>query len=377
MGDSSFPTSSATASHGDLTSTEQDTVKVMDAKSIKDYIALPYRYTRSKYDELDENKKKQVNRVTGILLALLYIEIISLFMPLRPDHAFVALLIIALFFGDAIQFLKYWSPFIFLWVTYDMFRGIADNIGARVHVKSIYDAEILVTGWFTGGKALPFMLQEFKFQHQGEFIVTFLDIVAGLYYGNHFTGPILLAWLFYWNVDDKTEFKRLVFTFAVTSYAAFITFVVIPAAPPWYVWNKGGPLRFTPPKTTEVDIGGLVDFDKITGVTFFTTTYNMFNANPYAAVPSLHGGYSFIAAIFAIRKWGKKASFMVLWPLGMWFSAMWLNHHYLIDLLLGMIYTVFFYFLSLIIFKHQIPPKGYEDTGQETSEKAESQEEES
>jgi hypothetical protein len=230
-----------------------------------------------------------------------------------------------------------------------MLRGIAYQIGPYVHVKDLYDMEKALTGWFLNGNILPFWFQEYKQSHSGSSIVVTLDIIAALFYFNHFTMPLLLGWLLYWKQEDRTEYWRYVATLLGTSYAAFLTFVLYPAAPPWYVWNNGGELRFSPPPRGDVEISaaGLLNFDQMTGFSFSQSVYQLFNANPYAAVPSLHAGYSLIIAIFFIRKYGKKGTISILYPFGMWFSAMWLNHHYLIDLLWGAAYVVVIYFAVL------------------------------
>ncbi len=305
------------------------------------------------WQNLSPDKQTRIVRSSGVLIAVFYLLSMWFIAYLRPDHAFVAFLIIAVFFGDARDFIKHWFPFIFLWITYDMLRGIAYQIGPYVHVRDLYEMERTLTGWFLNGNIPPFWFQEYKLSHPNSPIVATLDIVAALFYFNHFTMPLLLGWLLYWKQEDRTEYWRYVATLLATSYAAFLTFVLYPAAPPWYVWNNGGELRFSPPPRGDVEISaaGLLNFDQMTGFSFSQSVYQLFNANPYAAVPSLHAGYSLIIAIFFIRKYGKKGTIAILYPLGMWFSAMWLNHHYLIDLLWGAAYVVVIYSIVLRLIK--------------------------
>jgi membrane-associated phospholipid phosphatase len=44
--------------------------------------------------------------------------------------------------------------------------------------------------------------------------------------------------------------------------------------------------------------------------------------------------------IHALRRFGRRALPVALYPLGVWCSAVYLNHHYLIDILLAVIYVV-------------------------------------
>ena len=315
---------------------------------------LPYIYrVRTYWNNLPSKRQKRFMKLAGIIAALLYIGILKLFhVMIRPDHAFVAFLIIALFFGDARNFIKYWGPFILLWLSYDMLRGIAWLVMPYVYVKELYYTELALYGWVTHSQVIPFMLQNVKTRLETTTFGNILDFLGAFYYVNHMTIPIIIAWLLYWKVDDKTEFKRLVYTLIMTSYAAFITFLLFPTAPPWYVWNNGGPLKFTQPlRNTKPSAAGLVHLDRLLHLNIFSSFYETFNANPYAAFPSLHAGYSLISVFFAIRKWKKKGIIMILWPMGMWFFAMYLNHHYLIDLLWGAFYATVFFIASLKLIK--------------------------
>lgn len=307
------------------------------------------------WDKLSNRQQKWIIRSMGVFFALGYIGILKLFhVWIRPDHAFIAFLIFVLFFGNALTFLKYWGPFILLWLTYDMLRGIAWLIMPHIYVQELYYTELWLTGWMFKGNILPFALQNMKANLEGTTFIIILDWIGAFYYVNHMTAVILLAWLLYWKQEDKTEFKRLVYTIILTSWSAFITFVLFPSAAPWYVWNGGNGLRFTQPtRNIKPSAGGLIDLDRLSGFNFFQSFYETFNANPYAAFPSLHAAYSLTVFLFTRRKWKRWGNLAVIWPLGMWFFAMYLNHHYIIDLLWGAFYALSFYNLSLRIFKPQ------------------------
>ncbi|WP_373843122.1 phosphatase PAP2 family protein, partial [Bacteroides heparinolyticus] len=63
------------------------------------------------------------------------------------------------------------------------------------------------------------------------------------------------------------------------------------------------------------------------------------NANVFAAVPSLHAAYMVVTLVYAIinrcRKW-LIALFSVIMA-GIWWTAVYSGHHYLIDVLLGIL----------------------------------------
>jgi len=280
----------------------------------------------------------------------------------RPDHFFLSMLIFVVFMGDRRDFILHWGPFVLFWISYDMLRGVPGYLAGRVNVESVYNAEITLIGWLFHGKIPAFVLQEYRAGHAGEWFVKAINLICGGFYANHFTVALLLGWMLYWKVEDKALFRQFAFTFVLTSYAALVTFILFPAAPPWWVWKhspEGGPFSFKQPALADwqASAAGLIDVDKITGFNIFTTIYQTFNPNPFAAVPSLHAGYSVCLAVFATRKFGKKGAVMWFWPAGMWFSSLWLNHHYIIDLLLGLLYLLPLYALSLRIFKPKISPE--------------------
>ena len=308
-----------------------------------------FRFLPNRINEMSDRQKMRL-KIAVLSGMAVYMITVALLTGKSQRTIFIILLIAATtLFENSRKVLKDWGVFIILLSTYDLMRGFAENVGPRVHVKDIYDWELAVTGWFTGGRVLPFMFQEYKLAHAGELHVQILNIITGIIYANHIPVPLIIAALIYWKSEDKSEYWRMATTFLITSYMGFLTFIILPAAPPWYVWNNGNGLRFTPPETGQVIVNaaGLKDLSSIAGLKILASAFENLNANPYAAVPSLHGAYSVIAAIFAIRRWGKKAAWMVLFPVAMWFSTMWLNHHYLIDLIWGAAYVVIAYPVSL------------------------------
>jgi len=315
------------------------------------------------WHSLRASHRLRYTRLIGIVVVIAYLALMKLGAHnVRPDHFFFTMLIFVLFMGERRNFLLHWGPFALFWFNYDMLRGMPGYIATRVNVENVYNTEIKVLGWLLDGKIPTFVLQEYRAEHAGEWFVKVINLICGGFYANHFTLTLLLGWLLYWKVEDKTLFRQFAFTFVVTSYAALATFILFPAAPPWWVWKhspEGGPLCFKQPTIIdwEVSAAGLIDVDRILRFNFFTTAYKMFNPNPFAAVPSLHAAYSVCLAVFATRKFGKKGAVLWVWPIGMWFSSLWLNHHYIIDLLLGLIYLVPFYTLSLRIFKPKAPSK--------------------
>jgi membrane-associated phospholipid phosphatase len=125
---------------------------------------------------------------------------------------------------------------------------------------------------------------------------------------------------------------------------ALITFMAYPAAPPWYVYNYG----FVQPEHSSffgLSAGSLLNVDKLFGTNFFSTVWDSFNANHFAAIPSLHGAYPVVTSIFIYQKFHKYKIWLIIYSTAVWLSAVYLNQHYIIDLIIGAFYIIIAYYI--------------------------------
>ena len=85
-------------------------------------------------------------------------------------------------------------------------------------------------------------------------------------------------------------------------------------------------------------MAGLARFDALTGLPVFHALYGQ-NANVFAAVPSLHAAYMLVATVYAVlgrsRRW--LTALFAFICIGIWFTAVYTCHHYIIDVLLGIV----------------------------------------
>ena len=253
-------------------------------------------------------------------LIMAYLLLIKLVTPLRPDHAFLALLMLTLWLGKAKQFARDWSVFIIAWVAYDGMRAIVDDLSGKVGGRWIYDAEVKMTFGLFNNEPIALW-----FQDHTHIAIT---IVAGFFYSLHMVIPLFMAFLlWYFKSEDNdyyAHYWRFTIAFVVASLIGLIIFFLHPVAPPWYYEEqlyRGG---FVPPPPNYVitpSAGLLTDIDDILGFNLFTSIYETFESNPFAAFPSLHAGYAFLCSIMATRIWGKKARWVWIYPFGMSISA--------------------------------------------------------
>jgi membrane-associated phospholipid phosphatase len=115
----------------------------------------------------------------------------------------------------------------------------------------------------------------------------------------------------------------------------YSTYYWYPAAPPWYVATYG----FGPPRMdVAASAAGGVRFDQILGTHFFTAMYGR-AADVFGAIPSLHVAYPLLAVYFAHR-FGALRTLCWGFYVVMCFSAVYLNHHYVLDVIWGSAYAL-------------------------------------
>lgn len=100
-------------------------------------------------------------------------------------------------------------------------------------------------------------------------------------------------------------------------------------------------------------MAGLARFDALTGLSIFHGLYGQ-NANVFAAVPSLHAAYMLVATVYAVlgrnRRW-----LVVIFAficVGIWFTAVYTCHHYIIDVLLGIVTALVGVALTELLLEH-------------------------
>ena len=108
--------------------------------------------------------------LAGLAWVFVYLYTISRTIGIRPDHAFLSLIIfVFLVYGRkwGKLFLIDWAPFILFWVAYDMMRGVADSIRGQINVEGPFQLEASLFGWLTPAVVPAFYFQQFQITHEG------------------------------------------------------------------------------------------------------------------------------------------------------------------------------------------------------------------
>lgn len=181
-----------------------------------------------------------------------------------------------------------WAPLLAALLIYDYTRGIADTLGMPIRVSDLVDAERFIFG----GTVPTVWLQE-RLYVAGE--THWYDVVAGVTYMSHFILPWVLAGAFYLVARDR--WWRYIRVVVLLSYAALLTYIAVPAAPPWYAGRVGV-------IADEVHRNAAAGWWDVIGIEFASRWFSWQQAevNQVAALPSLHAAFALMVSV-------------ALWPL--------------------------------------------------------------
>jgi inositol phosphorylceramide synthase catalytic subunit len=121
-----------------------------------------------------------------------------------------------------------------------------------------------------------------------------------------------------------------------THVLGFLTYVLLPAAPPWYVSEHGCGIDLAVKNSP----AALARVDALLGVDYFHALYSN-GSTTFGALPSLHVTYPLYGLLATFRSAGiASRAVQIAYALVMPFAAVYLGHHYVIDVLLGLSYVV-------------------------------------
>ena len=258
---------------------------------------------------------------------LMWLAVTAAFVGFRPEHPVMALLIFALFFanGATRRLTVALAPFFIFGISYDWMNIVPNYTVNPVDVAGLYGAEKGLFGISTeAGVLTP---NEFFALHRN----VVMDFMAGIFYLCWVPLPIFFGlWLYF--TGRRGPYLHFALVFLLVNLLGFAGYYIHPAAPPWYVAGHG----FEAVVGTRGEVAGLGAFDAMTGLGIFDGLYAR-NSNVFAALPSLHSAYTLVAFIYAMRSGSSSAWKVVLAvvTLGIWFTAVYTSHHYIIDVLAG------------------------------------------
>ena len=273
-------------------------------------------------------------RESGIFIACLviWLAVTALFVGFRTEHLYIALFLAFMLFvsGTTRRLIVALMPFIIFGISYDWMNILPNYEVNPVDIAGLYSAEKSLFGIPSADTILT--PNEWWALHTHPF----LDFLAGCFYLCWVPVPVLFGvWLYF----DRQYSVYLHFSivFLLVNLIGFAGYYIHPASPPWYVAMHG--FDFIP--GTHGETAGLGRWDAMMGVSIFDGLYSR-NSNVFAALPSLHAAYMLIAFIYSLRArctvWLRILFAFIC--LGIWFTAVYTSHHYIIDVLAGIGVTI-------------------------------------
>jgi inositol phosphorylceramide synthase catalytic subunit len=244
-----------------------------------------------------------------------------------PEHfiAVVLFLGLALWSDGSRRLARVAMPFLLYGVVYDSMRWYEDIIRSPViHLHEPYNFDLRLFGINTAsGRLTP---NEWFQLHTNPV----LDFVCGLSYTPFlFIGEsaVLALYLLYGGQERRAV--RFTWVFVLSNFVGFSLYYIYPAAPPWYVAAHG----FTADLGVRASAAGALRFDQLVGLPVMASFYGK-SADVFGAIPSLHVVYPMLALLYGWRL-PRFRIFAAVYLFLVCLSAVYLNHHYILDILVG------------------------------------------
>lgn len=259
------------------------------------------------------------------ILSIALLAFASLTTGIRSDHIFLITIVnLSYYLTSATRrLITALGIIIVYWIIYDSMKAWPNWAFNEVDSLPLYNLEKSLFGIQHAGALLS----------PNEFLIAYhnkwLDLLCGMFYLGWVPLPLMFALYLYYT--NKNLFLRFCMAFFIVNILGFIIYYLHPAAPPWYIAEHGPVVDVQ----TKSYAAGLLRVDQILDIKLFEGIYSK-GSNVFAAMPSLHSSYPLIGLYYSFRQPRKLiriifATFMI----GIWFSAVYLNHHYVLDVLAG------------------------------------------
>jgi hypothetical protein len=214
---------------------------------------------------------------------------------------------------------------------YDAMRFVK-NVGlseSTVHVCDLRALELSLFGITSTGVRLT--LHDWAQSHARPA----LDIVFAIPYGIFLYAVLGFEILLF--VKNYQAALRFTWGFLFLNLLGFITYHIYPAAPPWYFHKYGCMVDLHAQASPGAN---LLRVDKMLGFGYFAGFYGR-SSDIFGAVPSLHVAYPLLMTIEGWPEQGRAGRIgLVTFYLWMCAAAVYLDHHWVIDIVLGTLYTL-------------------------------------
>ena len=266
----------------------------------------------------------------SLAILALWLFVTVAFVGFRSEHILLCAAFLLLFipYQGSRKLVVALLPFFIFGISYDWMNLLPNYEVNPVDVEGLYTTEKRLFGITVAEGAVLTPNEYFALHH-----CSAMDFMSGIFYLCWVPFPIIFGiWLYF--KGERRAYLHFAIVFLLVNLIGFAFYYIHPAAPPWYVAMHG--MEAIP--GTPGEVAGLGRFDEMTGLNIFHLLYSR-NANVFAALPSLHSAYTLVALIYAIRFKAPRLWIILLAvvTLGIWLTAVYSSHHYIIDVMCGII----------------------------------------
>ena len=200
----------------------------------------------------------------------------------------------------------------------------------RVHICDLRSIDMSILSVDLGNGARGSIHDWFLVHH-----ATVLDVICAIPYGTFIYVDIAFAVFLY--TRDYKAMQRFGWTFLLLNIAGFTTYHIYPAAPPWYFHAHGCVVDLTAHAS---EGPRLAHVDALMNWKYFAGFYGRSN-DVFGAVPSLHVSYPLLVILYGWRYFRAplRIASAIFFSV-MCFAAVYLDHHWVFDVLLAIGYTL-------------------------------------
>lgn len=266
----------------------------------------------------------------SLAILALWLFVTVAFVGFRSEHILLCAAFLLLFipYQSSRKLVVALLPFFIFGISYDWMNLLPNYEVNPVDVEGLYTTEKRLFGITVAEGTVLTPNEYFALHH-----CSAMDFMSGIFYLCWVPLPIIFGiWLYF--KGERRAYLHFAIVFLLVNLIGFAFYYIHPAAPPWYVAMHG--MEAIP--GTPGEVAGLGRFDEMTGLNIFHLLYSR-NANVFAALPSLHSAYTLVALIYAIRFKAPRLWIILLAvvTLGIWLTAVYSSHHYIIDVMCGII----------------------------------------
>jgi membrane-associated phospholipid phosphatase len=206
---------------------------------------------------------------------------------------------------------------------------------ARVHLCDLRDLEARWLGVVTDGRTGT--VHDWLQRHASPV----LDGLCAVPYATFLLACV--AFGVFATLRDPARGRRFAWGFLALNVAGFVTYHLAPTAPPWYFHAHGCVVDLS---TAASEGPNLARVDLRLGVPLFASMYARSSA-VFGAMPSLHCAYALFIVLEGWPLFGRHGrAAAVAFAALMAFSAVYLDHHWIADVLAGQAYAVAVFLVS-------------------------------